>query len=82
MGELVYGFEERRQREIDDETNHDIADRALLLVQLEYWAEKETDTYRAYEYAKDKRENISKRLGMFVMPGRPTLGVPEDSLDF
>lgn len=82
MGELIYGFETRRQEQLDDVSKKELADKALLLVQLEYWAGKETDSYRAYEYAKDKRETVAKQLGMFVMPGRATLGVPDDSIDF
>ena len=68
MGELIHGFEERRQEQLDEATKKSLADRAFLLQKMEYWAEKETDSFRAYEYAREQRENVARQLGMFVMP--------------
>lgn len=81
MGEIVHGFEERRHEQLTIGTKKELADRALLLQQLEWWAEKEADAYRAYEYAKDKREDVARRLGLFVMPGRVNHNVPPETPD-
>lgn len=78
MGELVHGFEERRSEQLDTEKQKALADRAFLLQKLEYWAEKEADSFRAYEYAREQRESVAKKLGMFVMPHTMR---PIDSLD-
>lgn len=68
MGELIHGFEERRSEQLDTEKQKALANRAFLLTKMEYWAEKETDAFRAYEYAREQREAVAKQLGMFVMP--------------
>lgn len=68
MGELIHGFEERRQEQLSGDREKQLADRAFLLQKMEYWAEKETDSFRAYEYAREQREAVAKQLGMFVMP--------------
>ena len=68
MGELINGFEERRQSQLSEEHKKALADRAFLLEKMEYWASKETDAFRAYEYAREQREETAKKLGMFVMP--------------
>ena len=65
---VVTDFVERRGEQLADGKKKELADRALLLQQLEWWAEKETDAFRAYEYAREKREETAKKLGMFVMP--------------